>query len=84
MPDEMFQRNASKFTIFLEYENPHSFFLLIISCYFINEKRKKLHMFLYSKNMANFEAFHIGRFINHKPLISEECISLLSATIASN
>ena len=27
MLDEMFQRNASKFAIFLEYENPHSFFM---------------------------------------------------------
>ena len=26
MLDEMFQRNASKFAIHLEYENPHSFF----------------------------------------------------------
>ena len=26
MLDEMFQRNASKFAIFLEYENPCSFF----------------------------------------------------------
>ena len=26
MLDEMFQQNASKFAIFLEYENPHSFF----------------------------------------------------------
>ena len=26
MLDEMFQRNVSKFAIFLEYENPHSFF----------------------------------------------------------
>ena len=26
MLDEMFQQNASKFAIFLEYENPRSFF----------------------------------------------------------
>ena len=32
MLDEMFQQNASKFAIFLEYENPCNFF---ISCYFI-------------------------------------------------
>ena len=26
MIDEVFQQNASKFAIFLEYKNPHSFF----------------------------------------------------------
>ena len=43
MLDEMFQRNASKFAIFLEYENPRNFFRFsfhfisfhFISCYFI-------------------------------------------------
>ena len=36
-----------------------------------NEKRKKLRGFSYSKNMANFEAFHyIGHFIKFKPIIS--------------
>ena len=34
MLDEMTYRNASKFAIFLEYENPYSFFLFFISCYF--------------------------------------------------
>ena len=51
MLDEMFQRNASNFAIFLEYEN---------TCmqFFMNEKQnKKLHGFSFSKNMANFEAF---------------------------
>ena len=33
MLDEMTSQNASKFAIFLEYENPHSFFF--ISCNFI-------------------------------------------------
>ena len=39
------------------------------------EKRKKLHGLYYSKNMANFEAFHmisLGNLLKHKPLISEE------------
>ena len=35
MLDEMFQRNASKFAIFLEFENPCSFCFCFISCYFI-------------------------------------------------
>ena len=30
MLDEMFQRNASKFAIFLEYENPCSFFHFVL------------------------------------------------------
>ena len=78
--DEMFHQNASKFAIFLEYENPHSFFSFCATLCFslINAlvygrpehslgeeiqyqemvKRKKLCGFSYSKNMANFEAFH--------------------------
>ena len=41
----------------------------------LKEKRKKQRRgYSYSKNMANFEAFHyLGHFIKHKPLISEEC-----------
>ena len=35
MLDEIFQRNASKFVILLEYENQHSFFLFFILCNFI-------------------------------------------------
>ena len=38
MLDEMFQQNASKFVILLEYENPCSFFS---SFHARNEKRKK-------------------------------------------
>ena len=35
MLDEMTWRNASKFAIFLEYKNQHSFFSFFISCYLI-------------------------------------------------
>ena len=38
--DEMFQQNASKLAIILEYENPCSFF--IIPCYFIFYPMKAL------------------------------------------
>ena len=33
MFDEMTEQNASKFAVFLEYENPYSFFSFFISCY---------------------------------------------------
>ena len=35
MLDEMTYQNASKFAIFLVYENPHIFFTFVISCYLI-------------------------------------------------
>ena len=36
MLDEMFQQNASKFAIYLEYENPRAWhFSVFILCYFI-------------------------------------------------
>ena len=67
MLDEMFQRNAPKFAIFLEYEN--SYFPPVF--YFVqvqslgknkvarNEKRTKtMWAFSHSKNMTNFQAFH--------------------------
>ena len=45
MLDAMTQRTASKFAIFLEYENPHSFFIL---CYYfifsLNECRHSMSM----------------------------------------
>ena len=39
MLDEMFQQNVSKFAIFLEYENPHSFFVFhfVLIYFFPNE-----------------------------------------------
>ena len=38
------------------------------------KNEKKVLGFSYSKNMANFEAFHyLDNFIKHKTLISEEC-----------
>ena len=76
------QRNASKFAIFLQYENPHSFFNFSFYATFPpnecpgqwphnsirekenkvawNEKQKNLCGFSYSKNIANFGAFHWG------------------------
>ena len=76
------KRNASKFAMFMEKENPCSFFhfsfQVTLSLTFINaliyvdidqgihkgkmkvalnEKRKKLHGFSFSINIANFEAF---------------------------
>ena len=33
--NEKLPQNASRFAILLEYENPRSFFLFFISCYFI-------------------------------------------------
>ena len=76
------ERNASKFAMFMEKENPCSFFRFSFRATFIfplmnalvyvdidqgihkgkmkvalNEKRKKLHGFSFSINIANFEAF---------------------------
>ena len=48
MLDEMFQRNASKFDIFLEYENPHASFSL-------GEKNKVAQ----SENRKKHVSFHI-------------------------
>ena len=80
---EMFQQNASKFAIFLEYENPHSFvppfsfhfisshstlfFPLINAMVYVNYVSR---VFSYSKNMANFEAFRWNNSssINQNPL----------------
>ena len=58
MLDEMFQQNASKFAIFLEYENQFSFRATI----FPPNECTAVHClvyveFSYSKNMANFKAF---------------------------
>jgi len=51
--DEKLQRNASKFAMFSELENPNSFFLIGFSI---------------SKNMANFGAYlWMEFFIDHKP-----------------
>ena len=55
MLDEIVYRNASKFAIFLEYEN--TAYTVIKSKVAQIEKRNKLFGFSYSKNMANFEAF---------------------------
>ena len=66
MFDEMFQRNTSKFAIFLEYKNPRSFFRFSFraTLFFslmhalVYVDIKKLRGFSYSKNMAILEAFH--------------------------
>ena len=86
MLDEMFHRNASKFGIFLEFENPFSFFL---SFHFVeqgiywgknnvvrNEKWKKICGFSYSKKYGKFWNFLLGHFIKHKYLIFEECANI--------
>ena len=59
------QRNASKFAVLLEYENLCSLFFCV--SFSLGEKKlhemknnKKLHGFLYSKSMANFEMFLWG------------------------
>ena len=73
MLDEMFLRNASKFTIFLEYQNPGSlfhfsfratlFFPLMNALVYVNigqfirEKIMKLKMKSIPQNMATLEAF---------------------------
>ena len=38
----------------------------------LNEKRKKLHGFSFSINIANFEAFCQTKKVDLKPLFSEE------------
>ena len=65
-------QNASKFAIFLEYENQRNFFRFFILCYFFFHRtghslgknkvcstkwKKKLYEFSYAKKLANFEAF---------------------------
>ena len=73
----MFQRNASKFAILLGYENLHVFFrfsfhatyrhrpghLLGKKKYIArNEKRRKLHWFLYSESMWQILKCFAGNF----------------------
>ena len=68
--DEMKYLNASRFATFLGYEDPEKKL----------RKMKKTTIpmwFSYSKNVANFEGFHLSHFIKHKPLISGECKSIL-------
>ena len=82
MLDEMLQQNTSKFAIFLEYENPYSFFhfsfcttlffsLMNAGCTKWKTK-KKIWVCVFQK-YGKFWSILVGHFIKHKPLISEEC-----------
>ena len=43
-----------------------------------------MNALVYSKNMANFEAFfYLGHFNKHNPLISEECFEATYAVYRS-
>ena len=64
MLDEMFQWNASKFAILLEYENPHSCFLFFISCYFIFKRVALASRLLYSSNSHFFILFWLRPLAN--------------------
>ena len=58
--------NASRFATFLGYEDPEK-----------NLRKMKKTTISYSKNVANFEGFHLSHVIKHIPLISGECKSIL-------
>ena len=75
MLDEMFQQNASKFAIFLEYENPRSFFQIVLLHFFSpmsthragnlfgeNEKHKKNY-----KGLQYIGEYYIPRYKALKP-----------------
>ena len=84
MLDEMIQQNISKFAIFLEYENPCSFFIFYFDIDHgihqgenkVAQNEKKLCGFSYSKNMANFEVFR-------QTISSNICLLFLKSAIMS-
>ena len=68
MLDEMFQQNASKFAIFLEYENPRSFFhfsfratlvfLLMNALVYVDIKTSAFKTALFWKDFKKLHFFH--------------------------
>ena len=76
--DEMIQRNASKFAIFLEQENPKLVFISILSNFgFLIVKEKNiLYGFFIPKIGQTILSDLLDNFIKYKPHISEVCMHM--------